>query len=120
MKKLSNLVNENNSLMTYKYTASIDIDGVVDAHSEGDAGELIDKHIDEISSITSVTGYTIHDISKIKKQIQENSINNDDMNTNIKLIENEIIELYNNKVESLTPYYRAMLTNNLAHFFGKL
>ena len=120
MKKLSNLVIENNTLMTYKYTASINIEGTVNAHSEGDAGELIDKEIDVIGENTTITNYTINNIEETEKVFQENIVNenNDDDMTNLKLIQNEIIELYYEKTNDLTPYYKAMLTNNLADFFG--
>lgn len=61
MKKLSQLVKENADLKIYKYSVSLDFEGNVTATSEGDAGELVDQVVDQISSaLPETTGQMIN------------------------------------------------------------
>jgi hypothetical protein len=53
MKKFSDLVNENDSNKPFKFQATVVVEGTVYADSEGSAGELADKEMDEIPGMVS-------------------------------------------------------------------
>lgn len=63
MKKFTEIIKENESVREYQWTATIEISGKVTASSEGNAGEMIDKEIDQIEGMVS---YQINTINEIK------------------------------------------------------
>lgn len=75
MRKFTDAVNENETLKTYKYTATIKTEGLVEAHDEGEAGELADKEMDVASGLINVASYTIDNIEVTDQPIQEDHLN---------------------------------------------
>jgi len=53
MKKFTDIIKEEQSTQDYKWTATVQVSGIVKASSEGAAGELIDKELDEINGMVT-------------------------------------------------------------------
>lgn len=68
MRKFSEKINENESLKNYNYKMFVDLEGNITAHSEGDAGEIVDKLVDLIGATSPsivVTNYQIEEINEL-------------------------------------------------------
>lgn len=118
MKKFSDLVKESNQISKYKFTANIDIEGVVNAYSDGDAGETIDKLIDEIAGIAgNVTNYNINNIEPLMPEIKENILN-DDIDVQVNNAFNEITRLVEDSIALMTDYHKAMLLEKLRMYLN--
>lgn len=118
MKKLSDLINENENNKMFKYVVDVKIEGTVKAGSEGDAGELVDKEID---AIDGVVDYKIVSIDETEKDdtVEEAILNEDNGDIIVNQIYNELISIYNEHTGNLSPYYKAMLNGKLQYFFNK-
>lgn len=117
MKKLSELIQENENQKQYKYTAKVDIQGYVIALDEGVAGELVDQAIDELSQHVNVENYEIISIDEAENtnNFSENIVNEygDDYADNVF---HEIMDMITDKIENnpnLTDYYKAMIYTKL-------
>ena len=115
MKSLSELINENENNKTYKYVVDVKIEGTVTAGSEGDAGELVDKEIDKIDGVVD---YKIASIDKTDDKVEEAALLegvSDELY--VEQMYTQIANMYNESVDSLSPYYKAMLRTKLEMFF---
>jgi len=86
MKKFSDKINENNSLKNYNYKMQIDVEGNIVAESEGDAGEMVDKLVDEIGAANesiNVTNYMINVIDEIGPRELYSDIEESNINENL-------------------------------------
>lgn len=74
MRKLSDIIKENESNKEFKYSATVKVEGTVIAASEGEAGELVDKEMD---TIPGMINYEIDNIASAngvdEKKINESS-----------------------------------------------
>lgn len=82
MKKLTDIIKENNLFVQFKYSAKINISGTVAAENEGAAGEQVDKdidvivdHLNKLQNNLSDGTYEIIDIEE-KNSITESIDNN--------------------------------------------
>jgi hypothetical protein len=116
MKKLSDLINENENNKMFKYVVDVKIEGTVKAGSEGDAGELVDKEID---AIDGVVDYKIVSIDETENTVEESIINDDNGDVIVDQIYTELINIYNERTGNLSPYYKALLNSQLLYFFNK-
>lgn len=73
MKKFSEKIKESQETKTYKYVVTATIEGTVTASSDSEAGELVDKEMDEISSITDYQMDQL-DATNEKPEINENLV----------------------------------------------
>lgn len=71
MRKLSDLIKENESTKKFKYNATVTVEGSVFAENEGNAGELIDKEMD------TVQGMVNYEIINIEEDTTESFVNPD-------------------------------------------
>ena len=97
----------------YKFKATVVVEGTVTALNEGDAGELADKELDKIPGFISGQ---IDNIEAIDAPVVENNLGNDEEATALAAFD-EIVNLYNSKIEGMKDYYAAMLTTKLRMFF---
>lgn len=116
MKKLSDLINENENNKMFKYVVDVKIEGTVKAGSEGDAGELVDKEID---AIDGVVDYKIVSIDETENTVEESIINDDNGDVIVDQIYTELINIYNERTGNLSSYYKALLNSQLLYFFNK-
>lgn len=117
MKKLSELIQENENQKQFTYTATLKVVGNVYSFDAGSAGELIDKQIDEISSIVEISDYNIDSVDEVENtnNIFENIVNeygDDYADSKYR----EIMDMISDKVDNdpnLTDYYKAMIYTKL-------
>jgi hypothetical protein len=107
MKKFSQVLNENESLKTYKYTATVEVEGTVRAHSEGEAGELMDKELDKITSMVS---YQPGTIEEVESPVQESVIN---MGADINVISEDLVKHISESMKNLSDEERLILMDRL-------
>lgn len=119
MKNFSSLITENEQTKKYKYNATVKVEGIVTAMSEGDAGELADKELDTIPGIISGEIDNIEAIgSEVKEDFAAGEITEDDK---VEFAFQDIITLYGNKCATFdSEYYIAMLTAKLKQYFEAL
>jgi len=120
MKKISDLIKENESLKQYVYTAKVDIRGFVTAHDEGEAGELTDQAIDELSQYTIVDNYEIINIEATNEDMYVNqSVLSDDEEQQIRTEFEESVKSLTEKSNTMSQYGKAMFFEMLKQELNK-
>lgn len=118
MRKISDLIKEDNDNKTYKYTLDVQIEGTVNATSESEAGELADKIVDEIDGVVDYKMTSLDEVETIKEYAENITENLDD-----KLVahayEKIITEFESVTKQLATSYHKAELRTKLEMYFSK-
>jgi len=115
MIKFSDKIKESQNTKTYKYKISATIEGTVTATSDGDAGELVDKEMDEYSNITNYNIDSL-DVSDEKPEINESLIDPiEKVKTISESVENDLTKIMNNLNHTEMIYFK----ENLNKFINK-
>lgn len=121
MKNFSSLIKENNETNTYKYNATVVVEGTVIAMNDGDAGELVDKTIDSIPGVVDFTMNSL-DIQEKTETTSENILLGDERSPDekVEFAFNTIIKTFTDNVADMTDYHKAMLATQLKMYFNSI
>lgn len=128
MRKLSDLIKENESTKCFKYNATVTVEGSVYAENEGSAGEMVDKNMDEIPGMVN------YEIISIEEESSEGYINPDlaigseiseDVNTNnaddrLEIIKKYIHDTFNSTIIPLNIQEKIYILGKLKDYINQL
>jgi hypothetical protein len=116
MRNLTELIKEQDETKTYKYMATVKIEGTVVANSESNAGELVDSVIDSIDNVVDYEMNSLNVVETVKESAQLNNTEEEEMN----IAYNNIIAMYETKKNSIeTDYHKLVLKAKLEQYFNR-
>ena len=116
MQKLTDLIKENDETKTYKYVAEVTVEGTVTASSEGDAGDAADKEIDAIEGVTNFKMTSLDEIDAVKEDAD--ILLNDDADERMREVYQDIVELFENSIATMTTYHETTLVAQLTDYLN--